>query len=102
MYRGSQDGNRLLSGRKSLTSKTKPIVLQRDGVMELSCQGKSVVVKWEGAVVLECELPAANDHTGFWVGGGWDSGTVITRLLVSGRLDPAWLASALEAVPDPE
>jgi hypothetical protein len=65
--------------------------------MELSCQGRAVVVKQNGAVILEHVLPESNDHTGFWIGGGWDTGITMTGLRVSGRLDPLWLATELRS-----
>jgi hypothetical protein len=102
MFRATQGGNYLLAGRRTLASNSRPLPLLSDCVMELSCQGRSVVVKDDGSVILEHELRAANDHTGFWIGGGWDSGATFTRLQVTGRLDPAWLASALEAASKPE
>jgi hypothetical protein len=99
MYRASEKGHFLLGTRSVLTSNLEAIPFRKDGIMELVCQGQAVVVKENGQVMLRHMLPKANDHTGFWIGGGWDSGIAFTRLEISGRLDPAWLATALATAP---
>ncbi|MHC4198774.1 MAG: hypothetical protein ACYSU0_02200 [Planctomycetota bacterium] len=99
MYRASEKGHFLLGKRSELTSNLEAIPFREDGIMELVCQRQSVVVKENGKVMLKHMLPKANDHTGFWIGGGWDSGITFTRLEISGRLDPAWLAAALARAP---
>jgi hypothetical protein len=99
MYRASEKGHFLLGRRSELTSNLEAIPFREDGVMELACQGQAVVVKENGKVMVKHMLPKANDHTGFWIGGGWDSGITFTRLEISGRLGPAWLAAALARAP---
>jgi hypothetical protein len=98
IFQAKQHGNSLRTGhrfKKVLASSKGPLLLRRPAVLEASCQGRSIVVKENDRVVIEHRLPAPNDHTGFWIGGGWDSGVTIAHMKVSGRLDPRWLASAL-------
>ena len=73
------------------------VLFRTDGTLELSCQGAQLSAKMNGKTVLEYTLPKPNDHSGFWIGGGWDSGITFTKLQISGRLDPAWLVKALES-----
>jgi hypothetical protein len=98
-FRASDKGCFLLQNGTPVKSDDDEILLKKEGTVELSCQGQAVVVKVHGRVTLEHALPKPNDHAGFWIGGGWDSGIAFTRLQVSGRLDPGWLAKTLEAAP---
>jgi hypothetical protein len=78
---------------------TEDILFKNDGLLELSCQGNLISVKENNKAIIEHTLGKPNDHSGFWLGGGWDSGITFTKMTISGRLDPAWLAGALAAVP---
>jgi len=98
-FRASDKGCVFLAGGAELKSNPDEILLKKDGTLELSCQGQAITAKVSGKAVLEHTLPKPNDHSGFWIGGGWDSGITFTRMQVSGRLDPAWLAKALESAP---
>lgn len=81
-----------------LKSNPAEILGLKDGKVEISCKGQSLTAIVNGKTILEHMLSKSNDHTGFWIGGGSDSGIKITKLGVSGRLDPTWLKKALEAV----
>jgi len=98
-FRASEKGSVLLSGGAELKSKPDEVLFRTDGLLELTAQGQALMVKENGKPVLEHTLPKPNDHSGFWIGGGWDSGITFTKLQVSGRLDPAWLAKTLESAP---
>jgi serine/threonine-protein kinase len=98
-FRASEKGCFLLQNGAAVKSDDDEILLKKEGTVELSCQGQAVVAKVHGKVTLEHSLSKPNDHAGFWIGGGWDSGITFTRMQVSGRLDSAWLAKALEAAP---
>jgi hypothetical protein len=98
-YKGTEKGYYLLGPKGELKSDDDEVPFRVDGTLELSCQGSAIVVKENGKVKLDYQLPKPNDHTGWWLGGGWDSGITFTKLQVSGRLDPAWLTKALAALP---
>lgn len=97
-FRASEKGSYFLNGAADLKSNLDDVLFRADGMLELSCQGQIFVAKENGKVVLEHTQNKPNDHAGFWIGGGWDSGITFTKLQISGRLDPAWLSKALEAV----
>jgi len=97
-FKASEKATHLISNGADIKT-TDDILFRADGVLELSCQGGAYSVKQDNKVILEHTLPKPNDHAGFWLGGGWDSGITFTRMQVSGRLDQVWLAKALEAVP---
>jgi len=97
-FRASEKGNHFLNGGAELKSNMDDILFRADGMLELSCQGQLFTAKENGKLILEHTQNKPNDHVGFWMGGGWDSGITFTKLQVSGRLDQAWLTKALEAV----
>jgi len=98
-FKGTDKGAFFFVNGGEVKSNTDAPMFAKEGTLELSCQGATLSAKVNGKSVMEFALPKPNDHSGFWIGGGWDSGITFTRLQVSGRLDPAWLAKALEAVP---
>jgi len=97
-FRASEKGSHFLNGGAELKANLDEVPFRNDGMLEVSCQGQLFVAKENGKVILEHTQTKPNDHAGFWIGGGWDSGITFTKLQISGRLDPAWLAKALEAV----
>jgi hypothetical protein len=89
----------LLGPKGELKSNEDQVPFHVDGTLDLSCQGTAVTVKECGKTIFEYQLPKPNDHVGWWLGGGWDSGITFTKLQVSGRLDQAWLTKALASAP---
>jgi DNA-directed RNA polymerase subunit RPC12/RpoP len=73
-----------------------PEPLPKNGTLEASMEGKHVVVKSNGKTTMEGDVKKPNDHAGLGIGGGHDTTLTITRLEVSARLDPKWLARKLE------
>jgi hypothetical protein len=86
----------LISADTVSKAATSNLLEVKQGKLELTYQDK-VSLKLNGTTLVEHAVPKSNDHTGFWLGGTGDSGFTITRLQVSGRLDPVWLANALKA-----
>jgi serine/threonine protein kinase len=101
-FHASDKGVFFLANGAPLKSNPDEILLKKEGTLELSCQGQALTAKLNGKAILEHTMAKPNDHTGFWLGGGWDSGITFTKMQVSGRLDPVWLTKALEAVPKPK
>jgi len=97
-FRASEKGSHFLNGGAELKANMDEVLFRTDGMLEVSCQGQQFVAKENGKVILEYTQTKPNDHAGFWIGGGWDSGITFTKLQISGRLDPVWLTKALEAV----
>jgi DNA-directed RNA polymerase subunit RPC12/RpoP len=87
----------IVSDATALKSVPSTLGSTKQGKVEISYLDKTVTVKLNGATIVEHVLPKPNEHAGFWIGGGWDSGMTITKLQVSGRLDQNWLANALKA-----
>ncbi len=81
----------------ALKSNPAEILSLKDGKVEISCKGHVLTAIANGKTILEHTLSKPNDHTGFWIGGGFDSGIKLTKLTVSGRLDATWLKRALES-----
>jgi serine/threonine protein kinase len=101
-FRGTDKGAFFVSNGADLKSNTEGPMFNKDGRLELSSNGQTLSAKVDGKPVLEYTLPKPNDHTGFWMGGGWDSGITFTHIQVSGRLDPVWLSKALESANPPK
>ncbi len=72
--------------------------IPKDGTLEASLSGKHITTKCNGKVLFEGEAQKANDHAGLGIGGGHETTLTMTRLEVSARLDPAWLAKKLDAL----
>jgi hypothetical protein len=99
-FKGTDKGAFLFNGNGTeLKSNTEEPMFTRDGTLELACLPNVLTAKVNGKLLIEYPIMKPNDHTGFWIGGGWDSGITFTKLQISGRLDHAWLSKALEAAP---
>lgn len=92
---GNEKGCHFYADNKPVKSSAE-LFPQKKGTLEISCYGRNFVAKINGKMQLEFTLQGTNDHTGFCIGGGWDSGVRILRLEVSGRVAPSWLAEALK------
>jgi hypothetical protein len=95
----SGGGNTLRGTRSVLVRKRKPVLLTSSCEVELSCQGRKVLVTKGGQPVLEHTLSKPNGWSGFSIGGQYGSYFTLMRMQISGRLDPSWLAAALARAP---
>jgi hypothetical protein len=96
-FRSMHTGSSIISNNAE--AKSAETLLGSDGTLEVSCLGNAMSVKANGKLIVEHKLSSPNDHTGILIGGGIDSYITLTRMQVSGRLSPVWLAKALEARP---
>jgi hypothetical protein len=72
--------------------------LPKDGVFEASMDGRRIVVKSDSKVIYECAVTKPNDHAGLGIGGGRDTTLMVTRIEVTARLDPKWIARKLDTL----
>ncbi len=87
----------VLENDKTAGSAPTDFLALKQAHLEIACRDKAISVKFNGASVLDCNLSKSPKNAGIWFGGGWDSGVTVTKMRVSGQLDPAWLTTALKS-----